>query len=63
MEIKKLERDVIFFNPGKSGAVFTYKAGFSLDSTLIDETVEHLEYDTENKVKWVEERRQKPRAV
>jgi len=63
MESKKMEKDLIFFNPGKPGAVFTYKAGFFVDSELLEETVEHLEYDTENKVEWIEDRRSKPRDV
>lgn len=29
MKQKKLEKDLIFYNPGEKGAVFTFKAGNS----------------------------------
>ena len=61
MENRKLEKDLIFFSPGQSGTVFTYKAGYFVDSGLIEQTAENLEYETENRVTWVEERRLEPR--
>jgi hypothetical protein len=57
MEIKKLDKDLIFYIPGKPGAVFTYSAGFAMNDDLLSQTVEDLEYDAEGKVQWVEERR------
>jgi hypothetical protein len=50
MEIKKLEKDLIFFVPGKPGPVFTYSAGFAMNNDLLDQTVAGLEYDTEAEV-------------
>ena len=63
MEIKKLEKDLIFFVPGKPGPVFTYSAGFAMNNDLLDQTVAGLEYDTEAEVQWVEERRSAPRPA
>jgi hypothetical protein len=63
MEIKKLDKDLIFYIPGKPGAVFTYSAGFAVDDSLLGQTVENLEFDAEAKVHWVEERRSAPRPA
>ena len=63
MEDRKLDKDLIFFTPGKPGAVFTYKAGYAVNSDMLSQTVEHLEYDTENTIRWVEERRTIPRTM
>ncbi len=57
MEDRKLDKNLIFFTPGKPGAVFTYQAGHALNNDLLNQTVEHLKYDTEDKIRWVEERR------
>lgn len=57
MEDRKLDKDLIFFIPGKPGTIFTYQAGHALNNDLLSQTVAHLEYDTENKIRWVEERR------
>lgn len=57
MDIQKLEKDLIFFNPGQSGTVFTYKAGYAVDSRMIDQAIDHLEYETESRIECVEERR------
>lgn len=57
MDDKKLEKDLIFYTPGQSGSVFTYQKGFLVNSEIIDQTVDHLTYDTESNVEWVEERR------
>jgi len=62
MENRKLEKDLIFYSPGQSGAVFTYKAGNFVDSGLVEQTADNLEYETETRVSWVEERRLEPRA-
>lgn len=61
MEDRKLEKNLIFFIPGKPGTIFTYQAGNAVNNDLLSQTVEHLEYDTENKIRWVEERRAIPR--
>ncbi|MGD9333129.1 MAG: hypothetical protein PVJ53_17575 [Desulfobacterales bacterium] len=61
MEIKKLDKDLIFYIPGKPGAVFTYSAGYAVDNDLLSQTVQNLEFDAEAKVQWVEERRSAPR--
>ncbi len=63
MEIKKLDKDLIFYVPGKPGALFTYSAGFAMNNDLLIQTVEDLEYDTETRVQWVEERRLAPRPA
>lgn len=54
---RKLDKNLIFFIPGKPGTVFTYQAGYTVNNDLLSQTVEHLEYDTENKIRWVAERR------
>ncbi len=63
MEIKKLDKDLIFYIPGKPGAVFTYSAGYAVNNDLLSQTVENLKYDIEDEVQWVEERRSAPRPV
>ncbi|MDJ0669096.1 MAG: hypothetical protein QNJ61_17575 [Desulfobacterales bacterium] len=63
MEIKKLDKNLIFYIPGKPGAVFTYSAGFAMSNDLLSQTVEDLESDAEAKVQWVEERRATPRPA
>ncbi len=60
---RKLEKDLIFFTPGKPGAVFTYQAGYAVNNDLLHQTIEHLKYDTEKKIRWVEERRAIPRPA
>ncbi len=61
MEDHKLEKDMIFFNPGQSGASFTYQTGNLINDEILEQLQSHLEYDTENEITWVEERRSKPR--
>jgi hypothetical protein len=63
MEDRKLDNDLIFYVPGKPGAVFTYQAGNAVNQTMLSQTVDHLEYDTGSKIRWVEERRAIPRAM
>lgn len=63
MEIKKLEKNLIFYIPGKPGAVFTYSAGFAMNNDLLNQTVADLESDAEGKIQWVEERRSAPRPA
>ena len=62
MTARKLDKDLVFFNPGMPGAIFTYKAGCSVDFNMLDGAVEHLESETENTVVFIEDRRAQPRA-
>ena len=57
MERHKIDKDLIFYSPGKPGSVFTYKAGHYITDNDIHEMQEHLKFDTGQKVAWVEERR------
>jgi len=61
MEGYKLEKDLIFYHAEEPGAIFTYKAGNLINENMLKETLEHLKYDTEKRVDWVEERRKIPR--
>ena len=63
MEKIQLERNLIFFNPGKPGPIFTIQSGNFVDSDLINQTADHLEYETERMVDWHIERRSKPRPA
>ena len=62
MEERKLEKDLIFYSPGQAGSVFTYQKGFLVNSEIIDQTVDHLRFDTESHIEWVEDRRRVPRT-
>jgi hypothetical protein len=57
MERRKIEKDLIFYSPGKPGSIFTYKAGHFITDTDIHEMQEHLKYDTGKNIACVEERR------
>ena len=57
----KLEKDLIFYHAGEPGSIFTYKAGNLMNENMLKETLEHLKYETERRVDWVEERRKIPR--
>ncbi len=61
MEGRLLEKDMIFYNPGRKGAAFTYAASHYVTPDMLRQTTEHLEYETENPILYVEERRAKPR--
>jgi len=63
MEGRMLEKDMIFYNPGTKGVAFTYAANHYVTSELVQQTIEHLEYETEKPIAYVEERRAKPRAI
>ena len=62
MEGRKLEKNMIFYNPGRPGAVFTFGASNFVTPELIQKTRDHLEYETENQIAFVEDRRSKERA-
>ncbi len=57
----KLEKDLIFYHADEPGAIFTFSAGKLINKTMLKETLNHLKYDTEKRVDWVEERRKIPR--
>jgi len=57
----KLEKDLIFYHTGEPGSIFTYQAGNLMDENMLKETLDHLKFDTERRVDWVEERRKIPR--
>lgn len=57
MEEKKLEKDLVFYNPGKPGQVFTLKSGNFVSQELLSQTIDHLKFDTEKAIEYVEERR------
>ena len=61
MESRMLEKNMIFYTPGKKGVVFTLAAKHYITPELLNQTIEHLEYETENPIKYVEERRTKSR--
>ena len=61
MENRLLDKNLIFYNPGIKGTVFTLAAETYVNSDLIKETKEHLEYETENPILYIEERRAKTR--
>jgi hypothetical protein len=63
MEARRLEKNLIFYNPKQPGVIFTYQTGYLVDSDLITKTVSHLEYVSEGKVHYVEERRERPRNI
>lgn len=62
MKNRLLEKNLIFYNPGKKGTVFTLAEKTYVDPDLIKKTIENLEYETEDKILYVEERRTKQRA-
>ena len=61
METRKLEKNLIFYTPGKKGSVFTLAVDNYVNDEVINQTVEHLEFETEHHIAYVEERRAKPR--
>lgn len=61
MENRMLDKNLIFYNPGKNGTVFTLAAKTFVSTDLIQETKEYLEDETENPILYIEERRAKPR--
>lgn len=63
MKQKKLEKDLIFYSPGKKGSVFTFQAGNFYDDLLVDQTINHLQYEIENPISYTEDRRSAPRPA
>ena len=54
---QKLERDLIFYNPRKPGAIFRYAVGHDVNFEVVYKTVSQLEHKTESSVSCVLERR------
>ncbi|THB77383.1 MAG: hypothetical protein D3926_15575 [Desulfobacteraceae bacterium] len=63
MENILLEKNMIFYNPGHKGTVFTLAANTYINQAMLDETIDHLEFETENPIEYVQERRAKPRPI
>jgi hypothetical protein len=63
LENKKLEKNLIFYVPGKSGAIFTYKAGNFINDELLTNTMETLALEVDDPIQHIEERRLKPREI
>ncbi len=63
MKGRLLERDLIFFTPGKPGAVFSYSANHYITSTQLIKAQEFLVKETANPIVYVEDRRIKPRSL
>ncbi len=63
MEVRMLEKDMIFYNPGEEGTIFTLIAKNYVTPEMIEKTKDYLESETENSIKYVEERRAKPRLT
>ena len=63
MEGRLLEKDIVFYTPGTKGAAFTYAANHYVTPQLVQQTIEHLEYETEMHIQFVEERRAEPRPI
>jgi hypothetical protein len=63
LENKMLEKDLVFYVPSHSGAVFTRQAGNLINDEMINETLEILADEVEGPIQYVEERRVKPREV
>ena len=59
---KRLEKNMVFYTPGKSGSLFKMRSGDFVDSKLLTEAKEALEYESESKIKYVEDRRDYPRT-
>ena len=57
----KLEKDLIFYHTGETGAIFTFKSGNIMNENMLKDTLAHLKYDTGKRIDWVEERRKRPR--
>ena len=63
MEGRILEKDMVFYSPGTKGAAFTYAANHYVTPQLVQQTIEHLEYETEMPIQYIEERRAESRPM
>lgn len=57
MKSRRVEKNLIFYIPGRPGSVFIYQAGRYITDTDIHDMVRHLEHETGQRVSWTEERR------
>jgi hypothetical protein len=62
MATRKLEKDLIFFNPGQPGQIFTYPAGYILDFDMLYNTSNYLEDIIGDDIVYIEDRRMQPRS-
>ena len=63
VENKKLEKNLIFYVPGKSGAIFTYQAGYFITDEILNDTMETLALEVDDPIQHIEERRFKAREI
>jgi hypothetical protein len=63
VESRKLEKNLIFYVPGQSGAIFTYQAGFFINDEVLDNTMETLALEVDEPIQHIEERRLNPREI
>jgi hypothetical protein len=63
VESKKLEKNLVFYVPGQSGAIFTYQAGNLINDEILTNTMETLALEVDDPIQHVEERRLKPRGI
>ena len=63
VENKKLEKNLIFYVPGQSGAIFTYKAGYLINDEIFNDTMETLALEVDDPIHHIEDRRLKPREI
>lgn len=61
MENRMLEKNLIFYSPGIKGTVFTLAKKTYVNSKMIEETKQNLEFQTDDTIRYIEERRAKPR--
>ena len=63
VENKKLEKNLIFYVPGQSGAIFTYQAGYFINDEILNDTMETLALEVDDPIRHIEDRRLKAREV
>lgn len=55
---KRIEKDLIFYHPRKTGALFCYAAGSEVNFEVVYKAVSRLEKKTQKKVACILERRE-----
>ncbi|MCP4551377.1 MAG: hypothetical protein GY834_04910 [Bacteroidetes bacterium] len=63
MDGYSLNKDLIFYNPGNSGAIFTYPANHHITVKQLLHSQEFLVHETNNTIVYIEDRRAKPRHL
>ena len=61
MDNYKLQKDLVFFIPKRSGPIFTRKTGTVISEKILREILVHLTHVMGKKVDWIEDRRRIPR--